>query len=286
MAEHGMKTVEVLGSRMAYVDQGAGRPVLFLHGNPTSSYLWRNIIPHVMPRARCIAPDLIGMGESDKPVISYRVEEHARYLEGFIDALELEDLVLVLHDWGSALGLHWARRHPSRVRAIALMEFITPIPTWLDMNPRGAGMFRAFRDPAQSRRLLIDENAFIEQLMPASTIRTLSADEMDRYRRPFLDPANREPVYRFPNELPIAGEPVDVWAMARAYHDWLLETELPKLLFWAEPGALISAERAAWYAGHLKACRAVGLGAGVHHLQEDHAEMIGQTIAEWLPTIG
>lgn len=225
------------------------------------------------------------MGASDKPAIDYRVEDHARYLQAFIEALGIEDVVLVLHDWGSALGLDWARRHSARVRGLVLMEFVTPVPTWLDMNDRGAAMFRAFRDPAQGRRLLIDENAFIEQLMPASIVRSLTADEMDAYRRPFLDPDDREPVYRFPNELPIAGEPADVWAMAGAYHEWLLETELPKLFFWAEPGALISAERAAWYASNLKACRAVGLGTGVHYLQEDHADAIGQAIAAWLLTL-
>ena len=152
------------------------------------------------------------MGRSDKPAIAYRVEDQARYLEAFIAALGLESFVLVLHDWGSALGLDWARRHADRVRGLALMEFITPVPTWLDMSERGAAFFRAYRDPAQGRRLLVDQNAFIEQLLPASILRTLSPVEMDAYRRPFLDPADREPVYRFPNELPIAGAPADIWA--------------------------------------------------------------------------
>ena len=285
MDDDPMRFVDVLGSRMAYVEVGSGPTVLFLHGNPTSSYLWRNVIPHVAPGARCIAPDLIGMGRSDKPAIAYRVEDQARYLEAFIAALGLESVVFVLHDWGSALGLDWARRHADRVRGLALMEFITPVPTWLDMSERGAAFFRAFRDPEQGRRLLVDQNAFIEQLLPASIVRTLAAEEMDAYRRPFLDPADREPVYRFPNELPIAGAPADVWAMARAYDAWLLETETPKLLFWADPGALVSPAKAAWYVQRLKACRSVPLGPGVHYVQEDHPEVIGREIAAWLSTL-
>jgi len=279
-----MKRVEVLGSQMAYIDVGEGPVVLFQHGNPTSSYLWRNVIPHVAPHARCIAADLIGMGQSDKPDIAYRVEDHARYFEGFIDALGLHDLVLVLHDWGSALGLDWARRHEERVRGLALMEFIWPIPTWLDINPAGAEAFRAFRSDA-GRKLLIDDNLFIERVLPAGIMRTLCEKEMAAYRQPFLDPASREPVYRFPNELPIAGAPADVWAMVEAYQAWMLESEIPKLLLWAEPGAFIPPKRAAWLQARLKSCKSVPLGPGRHFVQEDHADLIGQEIAGWLPSL-
>lgn len=160
MIERQMRYVDVLGSRMAYAEAGDGPVVLFQHGNPTSSYLWRNIIPHVAGQARCIAPDLIGMGASDKPTLAYRVEDHARYFEALLDALGLVDVVLVLHDWGSALGLDWARRHEDRVRGIVLMEFIWPIPTWLDTDPRGREAFRAFRSDA-GRKLLIEENLFL-----------------------------------------------------------------------------------------------------------------------------
>lgn len=284
MTPHPIKRVEVLGSQMAYVDTGEGPVVLFQHGNPTSSYLWRNIIRHVAPHARCIAPDLIGMGGSDKPDIAYRVEDHARYFEAFIEALDLKDVVLVLQDWGSALGLDWARRHPERVRGLALMEFIWPIPTWGDVDPRGADAFRAFRSE-QGRKLLIEENRFIEQVLPNGILRSLSEEEMQVYRAPFLDPASREPIYRFPNELPIAGAPADTWAMAEAYHAWLLETDIPKLLFWAEPGALISPARAAWLQARLKNCTAIPLGPGRHFVQEDHADLIGGRIADWLPAL-
>jgi haloalkane dehalogenase len=198
-----------LTGMLAYAEAGDGPVVLFQHGNPTSSYLWRNVIPHVAPHARCIAPDLIGMGASDKPNIAYRVEDQARYFEAFVEVLNLKDIVLVLHDWGSALGLDWARRHEDRVRGLALMEFIYPIPTWLDIGPKGAEVFRGFRSD-QGRKLLIEENRFIEQNLPGGVVRKLTDEEMTAYRKPFLDPASREPVYRFPNELPIAGAPADV----------------------------------------------------------------------------
>jgi len=279
-----LKRIEVLGSQMAYLEAGEGPVILFQHGNPTSSYLWRNVIPQVAPYARCIAPDLIGMGASDKPDIAYRVEDHARYFEAFIEALNLTDLVLVLHDWGSALGLDWARRHEDRVRGLALMEFMWPIPTWLDVDSGGAEAFRAFRSD-QGRKLLIDQNSFIERILPGGILRTLTDEEMTAYRKPFLDPASREPVYRFPNELPIAGVPADVWAMAEAYRAWLLETEVPKLFFWAEPGALISPRLAAWLQTRLKACKSVPLGPGRHFIQEDHADLIGREIAEWLSAV-
>ena len=284
METQAMHQVDVLGSKMAYVDTGDGPVVLFQHGNPTSSYLWRNIIPHVAPQARCIAPDLIGFGQSDKPDILYRFEDHARYFEAFLDALDLHDVVLVLHDWGSALGLDWARRHEDRVRALVLMDFITPIPTWLDIGGKGADVFRAFRSD-QGRTLLIDENRFIEQNLPGGIVRTLTDDEMDAYRAPFLDPATREPVYRFPNELPIAGAPADVWAMAQAYTAWLIETELPKLLFYADPGAFISPAIAARLQAQWKNCTSFSVGAGRHFLQEDHPDLIGSKIADWLPTL-
>lgn len=281
--------VEVLGSKIAYVDTGtsaAGAPtVVFLHGNPTSSYLWRNIIPHVAPSFRCVAPDLIGFGDSDKPDIGYRVEDHARYVQAFFEALALDDVVLVLHDWGSALGLDWARRHPGQVRGLALMEFLPPVPTWLDLIPRAYEFFKSFRDPVLGRSLIIDGNAFVERGLPGGVVRALTPEEMAEYRRPFVEPKHREPVYRFPNELPIAGTPSNVYAMAVAYHDWLLASELPKLFFHASPGIFIPPDKAAFYRQHLKHCTAVDLGAGAHYLQEDHPDEIGRALAVWLPKV-
>jgi haloalkane dehalogenase len=290
MTQRSKKFVEVLGSKMAYVDEGGGEtgtPVaLLLHGNPTSSYLWRNVIPHIAPNTRCIAPDLIGFGDSDKPDILYRVEDHARYLQAFIEALQLNNVVLILHDWGSALGLDWARRHSARIRGLALMEFVRPMPTWLDLGPQAYEFLRAFRDPVMGRKLIIDDNAFIEKGLPDGVVRELSPEEMTEYRRPFLAPKDREPIYRFPNELPIAGAPSDVYAMATAYHDWLLETETPKILFHAAPGIFIPPASAAFYREYLKSCRVVDLGKGYHYLQEDHPDTIGKEIAAWLSDQG
>jgi haloalkane dehalogenase len=289
MIQRSINYADVLGAKMAYVDQGKGNadtPVaLFLHGNPTSSFLWRNVIPHIAPQVRCIAPDLIGFGDSDKPDIAYRVEDHARYLQAFIEVLELNDVILVVHDWGSALGLDWARRHPERVRGLALMEFLAPMPTWLDLHAQPYEFFKTFRDPAIGRSLIVEHNAFIEKGLPGGIGRQLSEDEMNEYRRPFPTPKDREPIYRFPNELPIAGTPADVYAMAVAYHAWLLETPTPKIFFHAAPGIFIPPERAKFYRSNLKACRSVDLGWGLHYLQEDHPDVIGKEIAAWLPTL-
>jgi haloalkane dehalogenase len=163
-----------------------------MHGNPTSSCLWRNIIPHVAPHARCIALGLIGFGHSDKPAIAYRIEDHARYVQGFIEALSLDDIVFVLHDWGSALGLDWSHRHPDRVRGLALMEFIPPMPTWLDMSAHVRPMFSSFRGEI-GRNLIIEGNAFVEKMLPGGVIRKLSHEEMEQYRRPLLKPESRAP---------------------------------------------------------------------------------------------
>jgi haloalkane dehalogenase len=289
MTQRSMKYVQVLNSKMAYVDDGVndgtGAVVLFLHGNPTSSYLWRNVIPHVASHVRCVAPDLIGFGYSDKPDLPYRIEDHARYLQSFIEALHLTDVTLVMHDWGSALGLDWARRHPTQARGLALMEFIAPVPTWLDLSPAAYGYLRSLRDPAIGRPLVIEHNGFIEQGLPGGIVRQLTTNEMEEYRRPFLKPKDREPVYRFPNELPIAGTPNDVYTMAVAYHEWLLATETPKLFFHAQPGIFIPPSRAEFYCAHLKSCCAVNLGQGLHYLQEDHPDTIGREIAAWIKTL-
>jgi len=200
--------VDALGSKMHYIDEGTGDPILFLHGNPTSSYLWRNIIPHLGSLGRCVAPDLIGMGKSDKPDIEYRFFDHVKYVEGFIEKLGLRNITLVIHDWGSALGFHYASRHEKNIKAIAFMEAILmPIPGWEAMPDGSAEMFRAFRTPEVGRDLIVNQNIFVEQVIPGSIVRKLTEAEMDHYREPFKDPATRKPVWRWPNEIPVAGEP-------------------------------------------------------------------------------
>nr|8B6Q_A Chain A, Haloalkane dehalogenase,Calmodulin-1,Haloalkane dehalogenase,Calmodulin-1,M13 peptide [synthetic construct] len=458
--------VEVLGERMHYVDVGPrdGTPVLFLHGNPTSSYVWRNIIPHVAPTHRCIAPDLIGMGKSDKPDLGYFFDDHVRFMDAFIEALGLEEVVLVIHDWGSALGFHWAKRNPERVKGIAFMEFIRPIPTWdewpefaretfqafrttgsdqlteeqiaefkeafslfdkdgdgtittkelgtvmrsLGQNPteaelqdminevdadgdgtidfpefltmmarkmkdtdseeeireafrvfdkdgngyisaaelrhvmtnlgekltdeevdemireadidgdgqvnyeefvvmmtaggtggdssrrkfnktgkalRAIGRLSSLEGGSVGRKLIIDQNVFIEGTLPMGVVRPLTEVEMDHYREPFLNPVDREPLWRFPNELPIAGEPANIVALVEEYMDWLHQSPVPKLLFWGTPGVLIPPAEAARLAKSLPNCKAVDIGPGLNLLQEDNPDLIGSEIARWLSTL-
>jgi len=274
---------------MAYVDtnpSGGASNVVFLHGNPTSSYLWRNIIPHVSAHARCLAPDLIGMGKSSKPHISYRFVDHQSYLEAFLDKiLPVGKITFVIHDWGSALGFDWARRHEDRVVGVAFMEFITPYPTWDDFPQKSRKIFQAFRSGEAGRRLIIEQNAFVERVLPGSIVRKLSKEEMDNYRAPFLQPETREPTYRWPNELPIAGQPEEVVKTCQNYYDWLLKTEVPKLMLWADPGALITTEKAAWFATTLKNVKSVGIGPGSHFIQEDNPHLIGTEIVAWLATL-
>jgi len=274
--------VEVLGSKMHYVDQGQGAPILFLHGNPTWSYLWRNIIPHLSPLGRCLAPDLIGMGKSDKPDLEYRLEDHIPYIDGFIEALGLENLTLVVHDWGSAIGFDYARRHEANVRGLAFMEAIlAPAPSW-DLFPEDmAGIFKSFRTPDLGWKLIVDKNMFVENVLPASVVRKLTDEEMDRYRGPFADPADRKPVWRWPNEIPIEDHPADVVELVGAYNQWLQQTPLPKLLLYADPGALIRPPMVQWCRDHLNNLETIDLGPGVHFLQEDHPHRIGAALAEW-----
>ncbi len=274
--------VEVHGSRIHYVDEGTGDPILFLHGNPTSSYLWRNIIPHVTPLGRAIAPDLIGMGKSDKPDLEYRFFDHVKYVEGFIEKLGLKNITLVIHDWGSALGFHYASRHESNVKGLAFMEAILmPLPSMEMMPEMARDMFRAFRTPDVGWDMLVNQNFFVEQVLPMSVVRKLSDEEMDRYREPFKEPSSRKPLWRWPNELPIEGEPPDVVEAVAAYNQWLQQSDLPKLLFYATPGALVQPPVIEWLEQKLKNLSKVDIGQGVHFLQEDNPHLIGSELAAW-----
>ncbi|MEO1064699.1 MAG: haloalkane dehalogenase, partial [Actinomycetota bacterium] len=232
------------GKRMAYHEVGEGPAVVFLHGNPTSSYLWRNIIPHLSATNRCIAPDLIGQGDSDKlddvGPDSYRFVEHRRYLDGLLDQLDLgDDVVLVIHDWGSALGFDWANRHRARVAGIAFMEaIVTPI-TWADFPDAARDLFQGFRSPA-GEDMVIDKNLFVEAVLPGSILRGLTDAEHDEYRRPFTEPEHRRPTLTWPRQIPIEGEPADVTQIVSDYATWLAAAEVPKLFVNADPGALLT----------------------------------------------
>ena len=278
--------VEVHGSPMHYVEAGAGDPIVFLHGNPTSSYLWRNVIPHLAPLGRCIAPDLIGMGQSGKPDIEYRFFDHVRYVNGFFDALGLQNITLVIHDWGSALGFHYAMRNEKNVKAIAFLEAILmPLPDWQAFPVEMRDMFRAFRSPEIGWDLVVNQNAFIERVLPAAIRRKLTEVEMNRYREPFLEPKSRKPIWRWPNEIPVAGEPADVAAAVSNYNAKLQESALPKLLLHATPGAVITAPLVDWCRKNLKRLKVVNVGEGTHYLQEDYPQEIGSAIAGWYKEI-
>ena len=287
------KYVEVQGSRMHYVEEGpsthstssgqagsGGDPILFLHGNPTSSYLWRNVIPHLSSLGRCIAPDLIGMGKSDKPDIKYGFFDHSRYVEGFIEALGLRDITFVIHDWGSALGFHYARRNEANVRGLAFMEAIVRPVTWDEWPEQARQMFQAFRTPGMGEKMIIEQNMFVEAVLPGAILRKLSDEEMNRYREPFLEPASRKPVWRWPNEIPIEGQPADVHAAAVAYSEWFKTSAVPKLLLFAQPGAIMR-NLVGWCQENMRNLKTVDIGPGVHFVQEDRPHEIGKAIAEW-----
>jgi haloalkane dehalogenase len=272
------RRVGVLDTDMAYVDTGQGMPVVFLHGNPTSSFLWRNVIPHVEGVARCLAPDLVGMGESGKaPSGAYRFVDHARYLDAWLERMELRrDVILVVHDWGSALGFHWARRHPDRVRGLVYMEAIVRPLTWAEWPENARKIFQGMRSPA-GEDLVLQKNVFVERILPASVMRTLSEAEMDVYRAPYREPGeSRRPVLQWPREIPVDGEPADVVAIVEAYGAWLAQSPVTKLFINAEPGSILVGSQRDF-------CRTWPnqdelTVKGLHFIQEDSPREIGQAI--------
>ena len=280
--------MSVLDSTMAYREtENPEAPVaLFLHGNPTSSYIWRNIIPLVATTAHCIAPDLIGFGQSGKADIEYRFADHVRYLDAFLDKAGISSAFVIAHDWGTALAFHLAARRPEFIRGLAFMEFIWPMPSWEDFHADGRETFRKFRTPGVGEKMILEGNAFVEEVLPAGIVRRLTDEEMSVYRAPFPTPESRRPTWRFPNELPIAGEPADVYSILEKAHRALAYSSYPKLLFTGNPGILVSPTFAESFAKKLQHLRVVKLGAGRHYLQEDHAEVIGATVNEWLIDLG
>ena len=263
------KYLEVRGSKMHYLDEGEGDPILFLHGNPTSSYLWRNSIPHLTAHGRCIAPDLIGMGKSGKPDIDYTYDDHYAYLTEFIERLELKNITLVIHDWGSGLGFRYAHEHQGNVKGIAFMESMIKPLTWSTV-PAGFGLaFRLIRTPVLGWLMVSVANLFLTKMMPGGIVRQLSATELAAYTAPYPTIASRKPILQFPREVPINGTPKHSHEVIQAYSEWLLKTDLPKLFFYATPGALIDATQAEWIKRNFKNLTAVDAGKGIHFLQED-----------------
>ena len=279
------KTVEVKGKRMAYVELGSGDPIVFQHGNPTSSYLWRNVMPYLENQGRCLAIDLIGMGHSDKldnsGSDSYRFVEHREYLDAALDALSVHDNVTwVIHDWGSALGFDWCNRHRNKVKAICYMEGIVRPVTWEEWPDSARGIFQGFRSSA-GEEMVLEKNVFVERVLPGSILRELTVEEMEVYRAPFASPGeDRRPTLTWPRQIPIDGEPQDVVKIVADYADWLSKSNVPKLFINAEPGAILTGPQREF-------CRAFPnqeevTVAGNHFIQEDSPHEIGQAISSWL----
>lgn len=274
------------GKQMAYIEEGEGDPIVFLHGNPTSSYLWRNVMPHLEGQGRLIAPDLIGMGDSQKldhsGPDSYRFVDHREYLDELLDALNVKERVtLVIHDWGSALGFHWANRNQSSLKAIAFMEaLVTPIPEWDAFPQDFRTAFEGLRSDA-GEQMVLQDNIFIEGILPGGILRELSPKEMDEYRRPYVNPGeDRRPTLTFPRQVPIAGDPEDVVRIVSEYSEWLGTSDVPKLFINAEPGALIVG-RARDLVRSWPNLQETTV-AGIHFIQEDAPDEVGKAISNWL----
>jgi haloalkane dehalogenase len=275
--------VPVLGSRLAFVTGGRGDTVLFLHGNPTSSFLWRRVLPGLTGSARCVAVDLIGMGRSGKPDIGYGFADHAAYLEAFADLLGLRDVTVVGHDWGAVLGLDLLRRRPDVVGRIAVCEgHLHPFGRFADMGPGAGELFARLRTPGLGEQLVLEENFFIEQVLPGGMNRPLSAAEHDAYRAPFPAPRDRLPMLRWIQQIPVDGDPADVDAVVRRNQDVLLRGPVPRLLLHGEPGSVVGPAEVDWCRRESAGLEIVSVGAGTHFLPEDQPEALGHALAAWL----
>ncbi|NUP08966.1 MAG: haloalkane dehalogenase [Polyangiaceae bacterium] len=283
-----MHEVKVLDSQMAYRETGTGPVVVFLHGNPTSSRIWRGVFPRVAEHARCLAPDLIGMGDSGKPDIGYRFADHARYLDAWFEALGLRDVVLVGYDWGGSLAMDWAARHPDRVRGIVLFEtFLRPME-WSEWSPKGAELFQSLRTPGIGEKMVLEENQFLARSIENGSKRRLGDEERAAYYAPYPDARSRRPLLQWPREIPIDGEPADVREIFSHYDAWLASSQVPKLLLTFElPAGLHPSPTGAqpmiqWARANVAALEVVGMGPAGHHAPEDIPEEIGDAIASWL----
>lgn len=281
-AELASRFIEVLGSKIHYLEAGQGDPIVFLHGMPTSSYLWRKVIPFLSDRARCIAPDLIGMGQSDKPDIEYRVFDHIRYMDHFIEKMGLDRITLVMHGWGSVLGFDIASRHPEKIKALAFYEsYIRPEDDW-NMLSLPVQQFASLLAPqGAGYRAVVKQNYLIEKLLPSGIIRQLSQEDMEVYRAPFRTPESRELLWQYIQDLPLGNGPADVVDLISAYSKWLCETSLPKLMFYAIPGFITTMDAVQWARTHFKQLRLESIDDGLHFAQEVYPELFGSKLQQW-----
>jgi len=277
--------IDILGSKMAYVDVGEGDPILFLHGQPTSSYLWRNVMPHLEGQGRLIAPDNIGFGKSDQPELDYTFGDQYPYLEAFIKKLGLKNITLVVHDWGSGMGLHYARLHADNIKGIvtmeALMAPLLPAKTWKDYPKHKTGFSKMIRSDDVGRKMVIEDNWFLEVAVPVAIVRPLDKVAHDEYKKPFPTEKSRIQVYQWPKELPINGEPAETVEVISAYNKWLEETEIPWLYLYATPGSQSPPEAAAYWEERAQNIQITYIGNGIHYVQEDQPYAIGRAIHDW-----
>lgn len=277
------KFVSVKGAQIHYIEEGQGDPILFLHGNPTSSYLWRNVIPHVSGLGRCIAPDLIGMGKSDKPDIDYGFQDSYEYLEAFIQKMELKNVTLVLHDWGSGLGFHYANKNRSNIKAIAFMEAMYDAPTMYDMPTSVKFALKMIRNPLFGKLMVQRANMFIKKMLPDMILRNITTEERAFYAEPYPTPASRKPLLAWPKDVPFKdAKPTSVSKAVSDWSAWLAQVDIPKLCFYVSPGVAIKEKDVAIIRKTFKRTKLVDLGEGLHFIQEDYPHEIGRGIADWI----
>lgn len=274
------KYINVYNSKMHYLEKGEGQVFLFIHGNPSSSYIWRNIIEKVSKYRRCIAVDLIGMGKSDKVNSDYRFKDHYKYLDKFIKKMDLKNIILVLHDWGSGLGFNYYKENQENVKGIVFMEAIIKTHKNYEAMGNDGDFFKMLRDPNEGKKKIIDENFFVEAVIPGGIIRKLSKEEHDVYRMPYLKKESRKPLLMWPNEVSINGEPKETTKIINEYMKLIYKSEIPKLLLYAKPGAIIKQEEVEYLKLKCKNLKTRYIGEGIHFLQEDNPEKIANEIIE------
>lgn len=276
----------VLGSKMHFIEIGKGEPIVFLHGMPTSCYLWRNILPYVSQHAHCIAPDLIGMGKSDKPDIDYMVFDHINYIENFIDNLGLDNITLMMHGWGSVIGFDYAMRNPGRIKGLAFYEAHLRPPNSREMVALPVQELATILDlPDKGYDVIMNSNYYVNKVMPRGSLRQLTCEEIKMYQEPFSQPGSSRPIWQYLQELPLGNGPDDVVDLIANYSEKLQKTEIPKLMFYAVPGFITTMDTVKWARDHFKHLRLVDIGDALHYAQESNPKFIGNELSAWYQSL-